>query len=69
MSVQDPRYSLASRSQAAVPITLHEENVFCRLTAGETLRGDLCQIDTELNQATQENCHHGSLSSNLMWIR
>lgn len=25
MSVQDPRYSLASRSQAAVPVTLHEE--------------------------------------------
>lgn len=25
MSVQDPRYSLASRSQAAVPVTLNEE--------------------------------------------
>lgn len=68
MSVQDPRYALASRSQAAMPITLHEENVFCRLTAGKTLLGDLSQINSELNQAAQKTCHHSSLPSNLTWI-
>lgn len=67
-SVQDPRYSLASWSQAAVPITLHKENVFCRLAGGKTLLEDLCQIDPEFHQAAQENCHHCSLPSNFMQI-